>query len=237
MNKKNFFTIILSLSLIFLNFMCSNTIMGKQQTQPYNSTAKAFLALGDSYTIGESVSTQERFAAQTVLFLKKSGIKINEPEYIATTGWTTIDLMNAIALKKPSSNYDIVTLLIGVNDQYQGMDANGYKMRFTQLLKKAVELAKGNAKNVFVLSIPDYSVTPFAQNSDTEKISNEIDAFNAINKTVTEAFNITYIDITASTREAKNDMSLIAADGLHPSVKEYTKWALLLATEIKKRLQ
>ena len=189
---------------------------------------KTWLALGDSYTIGQSVSAGDRFPSQTANLLKQSGINIGQPDYIATTGWTTNDLEVAIQTKNPG-NHDVVSLLIGVNDQYQTHDTTGYRQRFTNLLDKAIQLANGKKQNVFVVSIPDYSVTPFAADRDTARIRKELDWFNAINKSVTDAYNCTYLDITPSTREAGTDRSLIAYDGLHPSGLEYRRWANRLA--------
>lgn len=189
---------------------------------------KTWLALGDSYTIGQSVTEAERFPAQTANILKQGGININTPTYIATTGWTTTNLMNSILAQNPG-NYDVVSLLIGVNDQYQRHDTTGYRQRFTELLTKAIQLVNGKKENVFVVSIPDYSVTPFAAGSDTAQIRKEIDWFNAINKNVTANYNCPYLDITPSTREGRYDRSLIATDGLHPSGVEYKRWADRLA--------
>ncbi len=187
-------------------------------------SAKSFLALGDSYTIGQGVASTERFPAQTTVWLLQRGITINALNYIATTGWTTTNLQNAINTQNPGL-YDVVTLLIGVNDQYQTRDTTGYRQRFTTLLIKSVELARGKKENVVVLSIPDYSVTPFASGNDTARIRKEIDWFNAINKNVTNSYNINYLDITVSTREARTNPALIATDGLHPSALEYKKWS------------
>lgn len=187
-------------------------------------TQKTFLALGDSYTVGQGVSQAERFPHQTVAWLQLNGISMAAPTYIATTGWTTGSLQYAIETTKPAT-HDVVTVLIGVNDQYQSHDTTNYRLRFTQLLEKAIQLAKGKKQNVFVLSIPDYSVTPFATGSDTARTRLEIDWFNAINKNVTASYNIAYLDITPSSREGRFDRSLIAADGLHPSGLEYKKWA------------
>jgi lysophospholipase L1-like esterase len=187
-------------------------------------SAKSYLALGDSYTIGQGVTSTERFPAQTAAWLQQRGIIINALTYIATTGWTTTNLQNAINTQNPGQ-HDVVTLLIGVNDQYQTRDTTGYRQRFTTLLIKSIELARGKKDNVMVLSIPDYSVTPFASGSDTARIRKEIDWFNAINKSVTLGYNINYLDITSSTREARTNPALIAADGLHPSALEYKKWA------------
>lgn len=196
-----------------------------------------WLALGDSYTIGESVSEAERFPAQTAALLKADSLAFDTPHYIATTGWTTVNLLSAIEMQNPQGPFDIVTLLIGVNDQYQQFDINEYNAHFTQCLQKAIALAGNRKDHVFVLSIPDYSVTPFAQQRDTAQIRREIDDYNAINKAITLANKIAYIDITPGTRAMKEDASLMAYDGLHPSGKEYAKWAALLAPEIRKALQ
>ncbi|MDH7461655.1 SGNH/GDSL hydrolase family protein [Chitinophagaceae bacterium 26-R-25] len=193
-----------------------------------NHSRYSFLALGDSYTIGQSVTEQERFPAQTVKRLEQMGKRFDAIQYIATTGWTTIDLAAAIDRTQLASKYSVVTLLIGVNDQYQGMDADGYRKRFTQLLSKSISLTS-DAQHVFVLSIPDYSVTPFALHTgDTARIRKQIDQFNDINKEIAIAYNVNYIYITPSTRLALNDPSLIANDGLHPSGTLYGKWADLL---------
>ena len=206
-------------------------------TDTTNTGDYSWLALGDSYTIGESVSEQERFPAQTILLVKNDGILIKQPQYIATTGWTTLNLLDAIAKQNPQGPFDVVSLLIGVNDQYQHFDTGGYRIHFTQCLNNAIALAGNKREHVFVLSIPDYSVTPFAQNSDTAQIRKELDEFNAINKSITLSYNISYTDITPFTREAKNDASLIAGDGLHPSAKEYAKWAAALAPSVKNILK
>ena len=202
-----------------------------------NNETKTFLALGDSYTIGESVAVTDRFPAQTAALLRQDGLKIADPVYIARTGWTTTNLQQAINAQNLAPNYDIVTLLIGVNDQYQRMDTSGYTSRFTQLLQKAIELARGNKRHVFVVSIPDYSVTPFVPASDKQRVSTEVDWFNRINKRITESFGVSYTDITPSSREGSSNPSLIANDGLHPSGLEYRKWAQLLAPKIKAVLQ
>ena len=188
-----------------------------------------YLALGDSYTIGQSVAVDSRFPHQAVAILNSRGYRLNEPQYIAQTGWTTGALLNAIQTQNPTANFDVVSLLIGVNNQYQQRSQEEYRQQFSSCLQQAIRLA-GNRKNrVFVLSIPDYSVTTFARNADTAKIAREIDEFNRINKEITMAAGIVYIDITPGSREGRTDASLIAGDGLHPSGKEYAKWAALLA--------
>ncbi|HEX4956627.1 MAG TPA: SGNH/GDSL hydrolase family protein [Lacibacter sp.] len=193
-------------------------------TTPPAVTAKSYLALGDSYTIGQGVSATERFPAQTTQWLQQKGIIISTLTYIATTGWTTTNLQNALNTQNPAP-HDVVTLLIGVNDQYQTRDTTGYRNRFTALLQQSIVLARGKKEKVVVLSIPDYSVTPFAANNDTARIRQELDWFNAINRNVTNSLGVTYLDITPSTREARTNASLIASDGLHPSALEYKKWA------------
>lgn len=219
-----------------INFSPIITDSTQQNTDTSNKTF-SWISLGDSYTIGQGVQPNERFAAQTIDLLKNNSKKIGVPVYIATTGWTTTNLINAINQQNPPKNFDVVTLLIGVNDQYQRMDTAGYRTRFTQLLNTAVALASGNRKRVFILSIPDYSVTPFVSASDKARVSMEIDWFNSINKQITLQNQISYTDITSSTRQAATDPSLIATDRLHPSGKEYAKWAQLLAPQIIKELQ
>ncbi len=188
---------------------------------------KTWLALGDSYTIGQGVDAADRFPTQTVNLLKQAGINMNIPDYIAATGWTSGVLTNQVQSQNPPQ-YDVVSLLIGVNDQYQTHDTTGYRLRFTGLLEKSIQLARGKKENVFVLSIPDYSVTPFAASSDTARIRLELDWFNAINRSVTAQFQCAYLDITPSTREALYDLNLLASDRLHPSKIEYRKWAVRL---------
>jgi lysophospholipase L1-like esterase len=194
------------------------------------NTAKiTYLALGDSYTIGESVAESERFPVQLVSSLKNDQIKIGAPDIVAVTGWTTGDLLNALDTNPPKNNYSFVTLLIGVNNQYQGRSLDEYKTEFSQLLNLAIACAANKKDHVFVLSIPDYSVTPFGNNIDKEKTAQEIDQFNEANHLISQNAGVNYVDITPISREAKNDASLIARDGLHPSSLQYFKWDQLLA--------
>lgn len=195
-----------------------------------DSLSHSSLALGDSYTIGESLGSQDRFPAQTTVLRKTMGIRAGPPQYIAQTGWTGSDLQNAISRSGPLSGYDIVSLLIGVNDQYRGLDTAGYRKRFTQLLQTAIQLAGNKTSHVFVLSIPDYGVTPLG--GGLAKIGKEIDDFNAINRQITKATHITYIDIRHTSRLAANDQSLTASDGLHPSAKQYGLWEQKLAIPV-----
>ncbi len=203
---------------------------------PDSSNFKSYLGLGDSYTIGQSVNADQRFPVQTAALLTQNSVQMKLPEIIATTGWTTGNLISALFNYSPVKTYDFVSLLIGVNNQYQRRSPDEYRIEFVNLLNKAIFYA-GNRKNrVFVLSIPDYSVTPFAQNSDTARISMEINIFNSINKEIALASGVTYLDITPISREARTDASLIASDGLHPSSKQYERWAALLAPMMKAAL-
>jgi lysophospholipase L1-like esterase len=205
---------------------------------PPTASEKKWLALGDSYTIGQGVPSTDRYPVQTKEWLVANGVTgMADPQIIATTGWTTANLQSAITSQNPTGPYDVVSLLIGVNDQYQGFDAAGYETRFRQLLENSISLANNLPAHVFVLSIPDYSVTPFATGSNVDRIRKEIDEFNEINKRVALSFNVQYLDITPSTREAKNNPVLIASDGLHPSGPEYKKWAERLGPLMKTVLQ
>jgi lysophospholipase L1-like esterase len=185
-----------------------------------------YLALGDSYTIGESVDEAERWPNQLADFLKAGGMP-TEVTIIAKTGWTTNELWDGIQARQINPPYDLVSLLIGVNNQYRGLDLDEYREQFIFLLNKSIEYAGGDATRVIVLSIPDWSVTPFAQTRHAEKVTREIDAFNIVNKEETEKAGAFYVDITPISREAVTDPSLIASDGLHPSGKMYTEWAKL----------
>ncbi len=222
----------LSISIVFLLLFACNKKQTTSNPIPnpppvVTGLQKTYLALGDSYTIGQGVNELERFPMQAIIWLRLNGINIATPDYIATTGWTIGSLQNSLNFQTPVI-HDVVSLLIGVNDQYLTHDTTGYRQRFTQLLENAIQLAKGKKENVFVLSIPDYSVTPFAAGNDTSRIRQEIDWFNAINKNVTTSYSCAYLDITPSTRDARYDLSLLANDGLHPSGLEYKKWAYRL---------
>jgi lysophospholipase L1-like esterase len=202
----------------------------------FPATGKSFLALGDSYTIGQSVTADERFPYQTARLLINAGIAVKQPVVIATTGWTTANLLAALNVDPPANNYDIVTLLIGVNNQYQHRSLDEYKTQFQQLLGMAIGYAGGKPGHVFVVSIPDYSVTPFASNSDRAQIALEIDQFNAANRSIALSAGVHYTDITPISREGATDPALQATDGLHPSGKQYGRWAELLFPVIKEAL-
>ncbi len=185
-----------------------------------------YLALGDSYTIGESVEEAERFPNQLAAMLADEG-KTVEVSIIARTGWTTGELWQGIQAQTITPPYDMVSLLIGVNNQYRGRDTEEYRNDFAFLLNKAIEYAGGDSNRVIVFSIPDWGVTPFASGRDAEKIATEIDAFNQINLEVTNLAGAHYVDVTPVSRKAAQDPSLIAGDGLHPSGTMYAEWAKL----------
>lgn len=187
-----------------------------------------FLALGDSYTIGERVETSKRWPVQLRNQLWHAGLAVESPEIIAKTGWTTNELQNAIKDEDVEPPYDLVSLLIGVNNQYRGYPIEQYRTEFKELLLQALEFAGGDSTRVFVVSIPDYGVTPFAAGSDSDKIAAEIDLYNEIAQTNAIEYNIAYFDITGISREAKENPELIAEDGLHPSSEMYRRWVALI---------
>ncbi|MBM4426171.1 MAG: SGNH/GDSL hydrolase family protein [Chloroflexi bacterium] len=195
--------------------------------EPASNQTIRYLALGDSYTIGESVLESERWPNQLADLLKTSSDQDVDVTIIARTGWTTAELWQGIQAQQPSPPYEMVSLLIGVNNQYRGYDINEYREEFGFLLAKAIEFAGGDADRVFVLSIPDWGVTPFANGRDAEKIAQEIDAFNAVNLEEAQKAGAAYVDVTPVSRKAINDTTLIAGDGLHPSGEMYAAWAEL----------
>ncbi|MFN4146754.1 MAG: SGNH/GDSL hydrolase family protein [Runella sp.] len=184
-----------------------------------------YLALGDSYTIGESVPPQERWSVLLADMLRRQALRISSPEIIARTGWTTAELAAGVSQRNPQGPYDLVSILIGVNNQYRGQSLERYRTELRSLLVTAIGLAGGRPKRVFMLSIPDWGVTPFAQGRNTEKITSEINAFNQVAQEECTALGIAFVDITPLSYAARTDGTLIASDGLHFSGKLYHKWA------------
>lgn len=227
-NKKYFPYLLLIISLTsmfsFFSFFKKKHKRPMQPQQTYT-----YLALGDSYTIGEAVSVQERWPVQLANMLGKEGVQIKEPYIIAKTGWTTAELLENLQsvypIKVGQKPYNLVSLLIGVNNQYRGQTIDQYRTELQKLLKIAVELAGNQPKHVFVLSIPDWGVTPFAAGRDSQKIAQEIDQFNQVALEETQKMNIPFIDITPLSREAKDNVSFVAQDKLHFSGSMYQKWA------------
>ena len=189
-----------------------------------DSTSISWLALGDSYTIGQGVNTAERFPAQTLELLKSRSIKTAQLTYVATTGWTSGEL-DKLMSQQNLAYYDFVTVLIGVNDQFQGIDTSTYSKNFKSILNRAIQATRGESQHVLVLSIPDYSLTPEGKKLDTTKIKREIDLFNRLNKNLANNFKCQYLDITVLGREAKSNPAWVAKDGLHPSAIAYKNWA------------
>lgn len=187
-----------------------------------------FLALGDSYTIGEAVGERERWP---VVLAKK--LDLADPIIIARTGWTTDELSAAIDAARPAGPFDLVTLLIGVNNQYRGRSAAEYRREFASLLERAIAFGGGDARRVVVVSIPDWGVTPFAADRDRAAIAGEIDQFNAINREEAARAGARYVDVTTISRRAATDASLNASDGLHPSAEMYRQWVAVIAPEAR----
>jgi lysophospholipase L1-like esterase len=183
---------------------------------------KRFLALGDSYTIGEGVDSAETWPAQLARAMRAAKINIGDPLIVARTGWTTDELASGISISPIDPPYDLVTLLIGVNNQYRGRSVEKYRAEFVSLLAEATEFAGGVATRVVVVSIPDWGVTPFATGKDCAKIGAEIDAFNAIARDEARKAGAHYADITAISREKRDGWTV--ADGLHPSAAQYARW-------------
>lgn len=190
------------------------------------------LALGDSYSIGESVSAAERWPTQLAEGLRDRGLRVATPMIVAQTGWTTDELAVAIDAERPFGRFDIVTLLIGVNNQYRGRPLDEYRREFASLLARAIGFAGDRADRVFVLSIPDWGVSPFAAGRDPARIAAQIDAFNDVNRQEAERAAAQYVDITPVSRRASKDPSLIAGDGLHPSATMYAEWAQLVLPRV-----
>jgi lysophospholipase L1-like esterase len=218
-----------------LGLACSqeeNPVSGPLVEPPSDSTIKdnlRYLALGDSYTIGQSVDSTERWPVQLVDRLSSNGYKFSDLFIIAQTGWTTGQLLNAIrANGERQSDYDMVSLLIGVNNQFRGRDTAEYRKEFVELLDLSIGFSGNDPEKVLVVSIPDYGVTPFAQNMDPERIAKEIDYFNAINYDESMRAGVRYVDVTPNSRLAKTDLTLLADDELHPSGKMYAAWVELI---------
>ncbi len=184
-----------------------------------------YLALGDSYTIGEAVPSDQNFPNQLVQMLRKKGVEAADPQIIAKTGWTTGELLNAMAGAQFLPEYDLVTLLIGVNNQYRGLPPEEYATEFEKLLKMGIKLAGGKAGNVIVVSIPDWGATPFAKGRNRAEITEQINDFNLRNTRISSKHNVKYVDITVGSREAFINNDLVASDKLHPSGLEYKRWA------------
>ena len=186
-----------------------------------------FLALGDSYTIGEAVQPAERWPVRLAGLLRERGVRIADPIIVARTGWTTDELSAGIDATRPQGPFQLVSLLVGVNNQYRGRSADEYREQLRALLERAVGFAGNEAGRVMVLSIPDWGVTPFAEGRDRAQVAAEIDGFNRIAREEAERAGARWVDVTPQTRQAAEDAGLVAEDGLHPSGRSYQAWARL----------
>ncbi|WP_034259345.1 SGNH/GDSL hydrolase family protein [Aequorivita capsosiphonis] len=212
---------ILFILLIIIPFSCG---ISKKSDSSEKTTYK-YLALGDSYTIGESVCSDCNYPKQLSDRMNKVSLEKTSVKIIAKTGWTTTDLLSAITTEKPSKDYDLVTLLIGVNNQYQGKPFALYEEEFPKLLDIAIDFAKGKAENVLVLSIPDYAFTPFGQKSGkAEKITQELKKYDAFAAKISKEKGVRFENITPITQLGLENPALVASDGLHPSEVAYKKF-------------
>lgn len=232
---KQTMKILLYFIITFSFLSCKSTDLSEPMSK---TTQLSYLALGDSYTIGEGVPENDRYPVQLVTELKNEGkVNFSVPQIIAKTGWTVDELdagINAATTK--SEGYDLVTLLIGVNNQYRGRPVADFEMEFEAMLQRAIEFAKGKKYHVVVLSIPDWGVTPFAVNrkSDHVKVSKEIDAYNTVKKSICSKYDITFVDITEDYRVIGARSEMVVEDQLHPSGLVYQLWTEKLLNEVQK---
>lgn len=228
----NFKIAILLIALV--SFSCA---VSKKHTSTEKTTYK-YLALGDSYTIGESVCSECNYPKQLTDSLNKTSNEKTSVKIIAKTGWTTTDLLSAIAAENPSKDYDLVTLLIGVNNQYQNKAYAVYKEEFPKLLDMAIGFAKGKPENVIVLSIPDYGFTPFGQKSGkAENITNELERYNMYAERIASEKGVRFENITPITQKGLENPDLVASDGLHPSEVAYKKFVDMMFESASKKIQ
>lgn len=231
------FLIIFSLLLCMMGCSSSSEALKPEEEEVIDSPDNlSYLALGDSYTIGESVAVDMRWPVQLVEKLREKAVSINSPKIIAKTGWTTDNLLNAMDANLGNEKYDLVSVLIGVNNQFQNKSIIDYEADLNTIFTEAISFSKTGKNGVFVVSIPDYGATPFGT-SNAEEIGREIAEFNAILKKVAEEFGLSYYNITPISKMAKSDRSLVANDGLHPSGKMYSLWVALFLDEVLEKVQ
>ena len=230
-------------SAVFLWLMLFVIVVGCHDSKPHDNPDPMtemlpvrFLALGDSYTIGEGVEEAGRWPNQLADTLALRGIEMDKPVIVARTGWTTAELKAGIAEANPRAPFDLVSLLIGVNNQFRGPSRGytqqDYRTEFADLLQQAIGFAGGDASRVFVVSIPDYGVTPFVAQANKARVAEEIDQYNAINLEESTKAGVSYFNITPLSRLAAEDPSLLAPDRLHPSADMYRLWVELMVEEV-----
>ncbi len=230
--KRSFLLLVITAFIIG----CSSIPTALNNTTNSLDMDYSFLALGDSYTIGESVGEQDRWPVQLVEELNRRGYKVAAPKIVAGTGWTTGNLVRAMNSELPvQRDFDLVSILIGVNNQYQGTDISEYETQLRTVFRKAINHSKRRERGVFALSIPDYGATPFGTDN-AEEIAREIDAYNAVVRRVAEDKGVAFFNITPISREAVRDKGLIAKDSLHPSPNMYRFWVLEIVDDVAGKL-
>lgn len=228
---KKIYFLLIAVSL----YSCSSTLDVRNNEEPADPRY-TYLALGDSYTIGESVVETQRWPVQLAEQLRERGYKLAAPKIIAKTGWTTEDLIRGMENELDiQRDFDLVSILIGVNNQYQGKLITEYEEELRQIFRKAINHSKTREKGVFAVSIPDYGYTPFGA-ADQEEISAEIDRFNEVFRRVAEDFNVDFYNITPISRNAANNPDLIASDDLHPSGVMYRFWVNYFVNQVAQKL-
>ncbi|WP_034256773.1 SGNH/GDSL hydrolase family protein [Adhaeribacter aquaticus] len=232
--------IVYASSLLFLSCQQDTPApdLSAMDTPNPSSYQYSYLALGDSYTIGESVLESERWGVLLANSLRNNKVSVANPTTIARTGWTTGELLAAIEARKLQGTFDLVSLLIGVNNQYRGQSPElPFRSEFKELLAIAIKFGKGNPANVIVLSIPNWSLTPFGSGSNKELMTKQIAAYNAIIQEECKKANVSFIDITPLTEKAKDDLTYVANDGLHYSGRMHMEWANAALPEALKILK
>lgn len=227
---------VLGLLIFLIGCSSSTEALKPEEGEPLNNPDNfSYLALGDSYTIGESVAEDMRWPVQLVKQLRTKEIEINDPKIIAKTGWTTDNLLNAMDANLGDEKYDLVSVLIGVNNQFQNKSISDYENDLNTIFSEAIDRSKTGKVGVFVVSIPDYGATPFGA-SNAEEIGREIAEFNAVLERVSGEYNLEFYNITPISKMAKSDRSLVANDGLHPSGKMYKLWVDLFLNEVLEKV-
>lgn len=231
------FLVVFGLLIFMMSCSSSSEALKPEESEIPNSPDNlSYLALGDSYTIGESVAENMRWPVQLVKQLRDKDVEINSPKIIAKTGWTTDNLLNAMDANLGNEKYDLVSVLIGVNNQFQNKSILDYEADLNTIFTEAIGFSKTGKEGVFVVSIPDYGATPFGA-SNAEEIGREIAEFNAVLKKVADQFGLPFYNITPISKMAKSDRSLVANDGLHPSGKMYSLWVDSFIDEVFEILQ
>ena len=219
------------ITFLLIGFGCSSKTSNDSIRQKLS-----FLALGDSYTIGESVPIEQRWPVQLADSLEAYGFEIDTTQIIATTGWTTSELQQGIENTQTTPPYGLVSLLIGVNNQYRGYDIHIYRAEFEELLQQAVSFAGDDPSKVFVVSIPNYGVTPFGMTRGEDRIRRELLKYDSIADSIASAYGIPFVNITPISENAKTNMDLIASDELHPSGEQYRLWVTEMLPVVKELL-